>query len=98
MYKHPNMFETVTSQHQNKIELWFHGSVAPDTRKVMEEMAEMIVKLEETLVDLCLNNDVGMYIRDEKNAGLSLITDKERAEELYKEVGQWQTSNESCNV
>ena len=91
-------FNTSTSEHHNYIQLYFHDSVAPDTRKVMEEMAEMIVKLEETLVDLCLNNDVGMYIRDEKNAGLSLITDKERAEELYKTVGQWETSNESCNV
>lgn len=93
-----NFFNTSTSRHENKIELWFHNSVAPDTRKVMEDMAEMIVKLEETLVDLCLNNNVGMYIRDEKNAGLSLITHKDRAEELYKRVGQWQTSNENCNV
>lgn len=91
-------FKTNVSKHENKIELWFHNSVAPDTRKVMEDMAEMIVKLEETLVDLCLNNNVGMYIRDEKNAGLSLIHDKSRAEELYKTLGQWQTSYESCNV
>lgn len=98
MYKHPNMFETTTSQHQNKIQLWFHDSVAPDTRKVMEDMAEIIVKLEETLVDLCLNNNVSMYIREERNAAMSLIYDKERARELYKNVGQWETSSESCNV
>lgn len=98
MYKHPNMFETATSQHHNYIQLWFHDSVAPDTRKVMEEMAEMIVKLEETLVDLCLNNSVNVWVRGEKNAGLSLIADKERAGELYKEVGQWETSNESCHI
>lgn len=91
-------FNTSTSEHHNCIQLYFHDSVAPDTRKVMEDMAEMIVKLEETLVDLCLNNAVGMYIRDEKNAGLSLITGKERAGELYKEVGQWETSSESCNM
>lgn len=97
MYKHPNKFETATSQHQNKIELWFHDSVAPDTRKVMEDMAEMIVKLEETLVDLCLNNNVSMYIRGEKNEGLSLISNKEDAEGCYKEIGQWMTSTEACN-
>lgn len=95
---HRNQFNTTTSQHHNYIELWFHDSVAPDTRKVMEEMAEMIVKLEETLVDLCLNNEVGMHIRSEKNAGLSLLHDKDHAEKLYKEVGQWQTSSENCNV
>lgn len=95
---HRYQFNTTTSQHHNQIQLWFHDSVAPDTRKVMEEMAEMIVKLEETLVDLCLNNNVSVYIREEKNAGLSLIYDKNRAEELYKEVGQWETSSESCNV
>lgn len=93
---HRNQFNTTTSQHHNYIQLWFHDSVAPDTRKVMEEMAEMIVKLEETLVDLCLNNNVGMYIRGEKNAGLSLIRNKEDANECYKEIGQWMTSNEAC--
>ena len=94
---HRNQFNTTTSQHHNQIQLWFHDSVAPDTRKVMEEMAEMIVKLEETLVDLCLNNNVGMYIREEKNAGLSLISNKEDAEGCYKEIGQWMTSTEACN-
>lgn len=97
MYKHPNMFETPTSQHHNYIQLWFHDSVAPDTRKVMEEMAGMIVKLEETLVDLCLNNNVEMWVRSEKNSGLSLISEKEDAERCYKEIGQWMTSTEACN-
>lgn len=97
MHKHFNMFETATSQHHNYIQLWFHDSVAPDTRKVMEDMAEMIVKLEETLVDLCLNNNVSMGIRSEKNAGLSLISNKEDAEGCYKEIGQWMTSTEACN-
>lgn len=54
------------SKHNNYIQLWFHDSVAPDTRKIIEQMAQTIVDLEEAMVELCLANQVGVYIREEK--------------------------------
>lgn len=97
-YSHPRRFETSKVSNDSHAELWFPEEINPETRQLIEQMAETWIQLEGKLVELCLEHSVSLYLREERNAGLSLIEDKGRADELYKRVGQWTTSNETCNV
>lgn len=45
--------------------LEFHDSVAPDTKRLMVDMARMIVQLQDALTDLAVNNKVKVYNGDQ---------------------------------
>lgn len=91
-------FNTNSTKQGSFAQLWIPEDLPADKKQIIQDLAEHWIKLEGALVELCLEHNVSLYLREEKMGALSLIFSEERARELYKEVGQWETSNESCNV
>lgn len=66
-----------------------------------KEFLRMYEEMEKILVEYCLQHNVNLQIREEKNAGFSLSLGKEHGDvDYYGEEyprGTWITSTQSCN-
>ncbi len=73
----------------------------PNNGDKAEEFLRMYEEMEKILVEYCLQHNVSLQIREEKNAGLSLSLGKEYGDINYYgdeyPRGTWITSTQTCN-
>lgn len=73
----------------------------PDIKAKALEFLRMYEEMEKILIEYCLQHNVHLQIREERNAGLFLSLGKENGDvDYYGEEyprGTWITSTQSCN-
>lgn len=81
------------------VSVWINPHLhSKETVTKVEKAVTEFADAEERLIKLCVKHELDCDIREEKNAGLSLITRKnEEGMWSNKKIGQWLTSTEGCS-